>query len=267
MLRNLSLQRPLVFLDLETTGTDPGSDRIVEIAVLRCEPDGSQRTRTRRVNPERPIPAGATAVHGIRDEDVRDEPTFREVARGLLDLLEGADLAGFNVGRFDLPLLERELSECGMDLGLASRRVVDAMTIYHRKERRDLSAAVQFYLGHDHENAHGAEADISATLEVLDAQLERYPDLPRTVDELDNWARARPDSVDRSGKFVWRDGEVVLAFGKHQGKTLREIVTRAPDYLEWVARSDFPDDARQLVRRALGGELPDPPSRAGGQSA
>jgi DNA polymerase-3 subunit epsilon len=252
--KNLQLERPLVFFDLETTGTDPARDKIVEIAVLRLEPDGSRVARTRRINPERPIPPDAVAIHGIRDDDVREEPPFRRVAKGLLELLEGADLAGFNVRRFDVPLLDRELRECGLDLHVDRRRIVDAMTIFHRKEPRDLSAAVRYYLGREHEGAHAAEADLTATLEVLDAQLERYDDLPRSVAELDGWSRSGRDAVDEHGKFVRRDNDVVFAFGKHQGRSLRDVAQEAPDYLQWIVSSDFPEDAKQLVRRALDGD-------------
>jgi DNA polymerase-3 subunit epsilon len=255
--QNLKLERPLVVFDLETTGVDPNTDRIVEISVLRVAPDGTRESRTRRINPGRPIPAGATAVHGIRDQDVRDEPSFRQIARGLLDFMADADLAGFNISRFDLPLLDREFRNCGLDLQVSKRRVVDAMTIYHRKERRDLSAAVSFYLGRSHEGAHAAEADVIATIEVLDAQLAMYPDLPRTVDELDSWGRdGRPPAVDGAGKFVWRDGEAVFDFGKHQGRTLRAVAEEDAGYLAWILKSDFPDDARELVAEALRGIYP-----------
>lgn len=250
----LRIDRPIAFFDLETTGTDPARDKIVEISVLRIEPDGTREVRTRRIHPERPIPPDATAIHGIGDDDVRDAPPFRRVARDFLEFLGDADLAGFNVRRFDVPLLDRELRDCGLDLGLASRRILDAMTIFHRREPRDLTAAVRFYLGKDHEGAHGAEADVLATAEILAAQLERYPDLPDTVGELDAWANpVPPGAVDRQGKFVERDGEIVLAFGKHQGRPLREVARRAPDYLEWILRQpDFPADAREIARKALG---------------
>jgi len=249
--RHLTLDRPLVVFDLETTGTDPAQDRIVEIGVLRIEPDGERLLRTRRINPERAIPQEASAVHGIHDEDVRDEPTFKQVARSLLDLLEGADLAGFNVRRFDVPLLDREMRDCGLDLGLGGRRIVDAMTIFHRKEPRDLSAAVRFYLGREHEGAHGAEVDLTATLDVLEAQLERYEDLPRSVEELDVWTKPRPDAIDEAGKFVRRGDDVVFAFGKHKGRSLRDVAGQAPNYLDWILGSDFPEDAKQLVREVL----------------
>ncbi len=265
-MRNLKLTRPLVVFDLESTGTDPAMDRIVEISVLRIEPDGGTETRTRRLNPGRPIPPGATAVHGIGDDDVRDEPTFRQVARSLLRLLGGADLAGFNIRRFDLPLLEREFRDCGLDPALESRSVIDVMTIFHRMEPRDLAAAVRFYLGRDHEGAHGAEADAVASAEVLDAQLARYEDLPRSVDELAEWCHPRPENaVDREGKFVWREGRAVFAFGRYRDRALEEVAREAADYLEWIVGTDFPEDARELVQAALRGEFPDPPDE-GAQS-
>ena len=252
----LHLTRPLCFFDLETTGTDPGRDRIVEISMLRLEPGGTRIVRTRRVNPEVPIPPEASRVHGIRDEDVRDEPVFRQIARGILEFLGDADLAGFNVLRFDVPLLDREFRDCGLDLGLPGRRVLDAMTVFHRKEPRDLSAAVRFYLGHELDGAHGAEADVEAAAAVLEAQLGRYEDLPKDVDALDAWCRPAPaGAVDREGKFLLRDGAVVLAFGKHQGRPLREIARRHPDYLQWLLRlPDFPADARALAEKALRGD-------------
>jgi DNA polymerase-3 subunit epsilon len=244
-----------VFLDLESTGTDPLRDRIVEIAVLRVAPDGTREARCRRVHPGRPIPPEATAVHGIRDEDVRDAPSFRQIARSLLDWIGDADLAGFNVRRFDVLLLERELADCGLDLALASRRIVDAMTIFHRRERRDLAAAVRFYLGREHAGAHSALEDVEAAASVLDAQLERYADLPRTVEELDALGRDRA-AVDQAGKFVWREERVVFSFGMHQGRELGEVAREARDYLEWILGTDFPADAKEIVRRALAGELP-----------
>lgn len=257
IVKNLELDRPIVIFDLETTGTDPANDRIVEICCLRVAPDGQREAKTRRINPERPIPPEATAIHKITDADVRDAPPFRQVAKALLDWLDGADLAGFNVARFDAPLLDQEFRRCGHDLNLPARRIVDAMAIFHKKERRDLTAAVRFYLDRDHEGAHSAEADVTATLEILEAQLERYDDLPRSVQELARWARAgRPGAIDADGKFVWKSGEAVFAFGKHQGKPLKAIAQSAPDYLRWITNSDFPDEAKQLVAEALKGNFP-----------
>ncbi|MEE8412899.1 MAG: 3'-5' exonuclease [Acidobacteriota bacterium] len=251
----LQLTRPIVCFDLETTGIDPASDRIVEISILRLEPDGTRLTRTRRINPGRPIPEEATAVHGIRDEDVADAPSFRQVAKGLLELLEGADLTGFNVARFDIPLLDREFRDCKLNLGLDQRRIVDAMTIFHRMEPRDLSAATRFYLGREHAGAHTAEADVAVSFEILEAQLARYDELPDTVDALDAWLRRVPENAaDQSGKFVHEDGRVVFNFGKHKGKPLAEVAVAAPDYLKWILGSDFPDDAKQVVRDAVDGQ-------------
>lgn len=254
-MRHLRLQRPLVFFDLETTGIDPTRDKIVEIAMIRVEPDGTRRAAAHRVNPGGPIPKEATAIHGIGDDDVRDAPRFAEIAGEVVALLEGADLAGFNVRRFDVPLLERELKECGHDLAMRGRRVIDVMSIFHRKEPRDLAAAVRYFLDRDHDGAHGAAADIAATLDVLDAQLARYEDLPRDLDGLDRWLNPQPvDAVDRNGKFVVREGEIVFAFGKLRGRPLREAAQAERDYLEWILRQDFPEDARALVERALRGE-------------
>ena len=174
----LELNRPLAVFDLETTGVDPARDKIVEFAVEIIHPDGSRKTQSRRVNPERPIPPGASAVHGIYDKDVADAPVFREVAPALLEFFGDADLAGFNVARFDIPLLDREFKDCGLDFGLASRKVVDAMRIFHLQEPRDLSAAAKFYLDQTHKDAHAADADVAMTTEILLAQLKRYPDLP-----------------------------------------------------------------------------------------
>ena len=150
------------------------------------------------------------------------------------------------------------MRDCGLDLAVGRRRIIDAMTIFHRKEPRDLTAAVRFFLDRDHEGAHSAEADVAVTLQILDAELERYDDLPRDVEALAAWIQRVPaDAVDRAGKFVWREGEATLAFGKHQGKTLREVAESTRDYLEWIVGSDFPPDARELVRRALLGEFPE----------
>jgi len=259
-LKSLKLDRPIVFFDLETTGVDPANDRIVEISGIRVAPDGQREARTWLINPGRPIPPEATAIHNITDADVRDAARFGQIAHDLLEWFSGADLGGFNVVRFDGPLLDHEFRRCGLDLALPTRRVIDAMAIYHRMERRDLSAAVRFYLDRDHEGAHSAEADATVTLEILEAQLERYDDLPRTVEELARWSRAsRPGAIDPDGKFVWKNGEAVFAFGKHQGIPLKTIANSAPDYLRWINNSDFPVEAKKLVADALKGNFPKSP--------
>ena len=259
-MKNLKLSRPLAFFDLETTGIDAASDRIVEICILKVFPDGRREALVERLNPERPIPPEATAVHGISDQDVAGCPRFRERAAAYLAMLEGADLSGYNVQRFDIPLLRRELKDVGMDMPMEGVRVVDAMAIYHRKERRDLSAAVRFFLGRELDGAHSASADVAATAEVLDAQLARYDDLPKTVEELEAWCNpVRQDAVDRSGKFQWKNREIVFTFGKYRDRTLASVCDTNRGYLEWVLRSDFPEDSKEVVQAALAGRLPDPP--------
>lgn len=251
-MKNLKLDRPLAVFDLETTGTSPSSDVIVEICVAILSPDGSRKVVTRRVNPGRPIPPEATKVHGISDADVADAPSFRDIAPELLRLLEGCDLAGFNVISYDLPLLQAELDRCNLSLDTSQCRVVDVQRIYHRKERRTLSAAVQFYTGKEHTGAHGAEADVLATAEVLDAQVARYSDLPSDVEGLAQVSRPA-DWADSQGKLGWAEGEVVMRFGKHRDQLLRDVVRKDASYLRWILESDFPGDTKKLIQDALDG--------------
>jgi DNA polymerase III subunit epsilon len=259
-MQNLQLDRPLVCFDLETTGKDPQRDRIVQIALVRLEPGGGKIVYTTLVNPERSIPAGATAVHGITDADVLTAPCFRQILPDVQRLLVGADLAGFNLIRYDLPLLEQEVARAGDLLDLAGRRVIDAMTIFHRQEPRNLEAAVRFYCGRELEGAHSALADTEATLAVLDAQLARYADLPRDTASLHVYCN--PDSgrfLDRSRKICWNDaGEAQLAFGKHQGKTLQQMASHPLDrtYLEWMLGSDFSAEVKAIIECALTGRFP-----------
>jgi DNA polymerase-3 subunit epsilon len=261
-MKNLALERPLAVFDLETTGTSPSSDRIVEICVAVLAPGGSRNLFTRRVNPGRPIPPAATAVHGIGDADVADAPSFREVAPELVRLLEGCDLAGFNVISYDLPLIQAEFQRCNVNFSVEGRRIVDAQRIFHLKEPRTLSAAVKFYTGREHEGAHGAEADVLATVDVLDAQVGRYQDLPRDVEGLAGVSRPS-DWADSQGKLGWSAGEMVLRFGKHRDRPIRDLVRTDAGYLEWILDSDFPADTKGLIRDALDGNLPEPPEGQG----
>lgn len=250
MFQNLTLTRPLVVIDLETTGTDTQTDRIVEIGVVKVFPDGRRDARCRRVNPRMPISAAASAIHGIYDADVADQPCFGQIAAGLLAFLEGSDLCGFNLKRFDLKVLVAEFDRVGRRLSLDGRSLIDPLEIFHDKERRDLSAAVRFYCGHDHSGAHRAADDVQATSEVLDAMLDRYPDLPRLVEQLDV-AYRDPRAADLDGRFT-RDGDrLFFNFGKHRGRSLDEIVLEAPDYLQWMLGGCFLKDTKCLVRDAL----------------
>jgi len=248
------LERPLIFMDLETTGLRIGVDRIIELAIIRLAPNGDVMERVRRFNPEMPIPAESTAVHGITDADVAHEPPFPARARSLADLLEPCDLAGFNIRRFDLPLLLAEFRRSGVPFDVGSRRVVDVQMIFHREEPRDLGAAVRFYLGRELEDAHSALADIRATAAVLAAQLERYPHVPRDLGELHGYCdEVRPLET---GVAQWfrTDGETGHVFrrGKHRDRALSEVAVSEPDYLRWMLSTDDMDDGvREVVRQAL----------------
>ena len=244
---NLALDRPLAFIDLETTGLDPRNDRIVELAVARFGPGDALLRLHRIVDPGRPIPPAAAAIHGIGDDQVAGRPRFAEVALLLLHFLEGCDLAGFNVRRFDLPFLAAELGRCGLELPLAGRSVVDAQQLYHRQHPRDLASAVRRYLGRDHGEAHSAMGDALAAAEVLDAQVGAEPGLPPSASGL----HAALVEVDVAGKFRREGGRVVLGFGKHDGRPLREVARDEPGYLEWMLRQPLLADARALVERAL----------------
>ena len=252
--RSLELSRPLAFFDLETTGTDIAEDRIVDIAVLKLLPDGTEEMFHSLINPGVPIPPSATEVHGIRDCDVQAKPAFAQVAAGLAAFLSGCDLAGFNVMRFDIPLLKAEFSRAGMVWPEQEPRVVDAHVVYQEKERRDLTAAVKYYCGDEHSEAHSALADARATKRVLEAQIRRYPDLPNSVEGLDSFCKeARPNKFADSGYwFSIKDG--VLLFSKsqqHRGEPLLGVARTDPSFLEWMLSIDLPGDTKELVRRAL----------------
>jgi DNA polymerase-3 subunit epsilon len=259
-MENLILDRPLVVFDLETTGTDVERDRIVQIAIVRLAPDGGRQTFSSLVNPEMSIPPGATAVHGIKDADVADQPTFSQIRPEIEEHFSGADLAGFNSLRFDLPLLQAELQRADSQLDLTQGRHFDAMAIFHRMEPRNLAAAFSFYCGEELVGAHDALADVEATLAVLDAQIARYDEVPADPDQLHRFCN--PDEgrfVDRSRKFVWNDqGEAEFTFGKLKGRTLAQVCAD-PDgrrYLEWMLNKDFSEEVKSLLREALAGVFP-----------
>jgi DNA polymerase-3 subunit epsilon len=250
MFKNLSLTRPLAVIDLETTGVDPQSARIVEIGVIKIDPAGGQVQRTRRLNPGIPIPPDATAVHGIYDIDVADKPAFSDIAASLHEFLSGCDLCGYNLKRFDLRILHEEFKRAGVPFDLEGRALVDPMEMFHQMEPRHLAAAVRFYLNRDHDNAHTAHGDVQATLEVLDAMLDRYADLPRTPDGLHVRFRD-PNVVDSGGFFTRVEGEIRFKKGKHRGQPLDAVAQREPDYLRWMLAGSFLDDTKAVAANAL----------------
>jgi DNA polymerase-3 subunit epsilon len=255
----IAQDRALVFFDLEATGVNPLDDRIIEVCFLRREPDGRESVFASLVNPGRPIPPDATEVNHITNAMVQGCPTFKDFAPQILALLADADLAGFNILHFDIPLLAAEIARAGMlPSSPPRRRILDAYLIFHRREPHSLSGAARLYCGLDlATEAHRAEADVRATAAVLDAQVERYADLGRDVAGVAEWLRKKdPRFVDRDGKFRWSNGEAVFAFGKHTGRTLRAVAVGDRDHLEWMARSSFSVEVVALVRKALAGEYP-----------
>ena len=244
----IQLSRPLVFFDLETTGVDVGKARIVEISVAKHLPDGTVESKTRRLNPGVPIPPEATAVHGISDADVAGEPEFKLVAAGLSTYLADCDLAGYNLIRYDLPVLEAEFRRAEVSFSLKGRKVLDVMKIFYRKEPRDLASACRFYLGREHDGAHSAQADVAATAEVLGAMMARYGDLPSSLPELCEHL-TDPDKLDLAGNLLLVNGKPHLTFGKHAGKSLEWVAENFPGYLNYILEGTFLSDTKAIVAR------------------
>lgn len=256
----LKLDRPLAVFDIESTGISTRADRIIELAVIRIELDGSETTKDWLVNPTIPIPVETTAVHGITDEIVKDCPTFAQIAGQVDAFLKGCDLGGYNVIRFDIPMLSEEFVRAGLNLDVDNRRVLDAQRIYHLKEPRDLSAALRYFCGRAHNDAHGAEADTRATLDVLKGEFRKYPDLPLDMESLDRQFNATdPFNADRSGRLRWVDGEITVNFGKKKGARVKDLLTADPGFVKWILRGDFPMDTRKIIQDALDGKFPPPP--------
>ena len=245
----LKLTRPLVFFDLETTGTNITKDRIVEISFIKLMPDGSVVERSRRINPEMPIPAEATAIHHITDEDVAGEPTFAQVAKSLAEYFRGCDFAGFNSNRFDLPLLDEEFNRAGVDFDFGSARFIDVQTIYHKREPRTLVAAYRYYCDKNLDDAHSAQADTRATYEVLMAQLEHYGDLPDKVDALAEYA-SQGRNVDFMGRLVYDDnGDEIINFGKYKGRKAADVLRSDLGYYSWIMAGDFSKNTKDAFTR------------------
>lgn len=245
----LSLKKPIIFFDLETTGTSITTDRIVEISMIKVMPNGEERTRTLRVNPEMHIPEESTAIHHITDADVADKPTFKQIAKDLAKSFEGCDVAGYNSNKFDLPMLSEEFNRAGVDFDFSRARMVDVQTIFHKKEQRTLVAAYRFYCDRNLEEAHSANADTRATYEVLMAQLDRYPDLPNDIEELSKFS-SQNNNVDLMGRIILNDkGEEVINFGKYKGQTVESVFRKDQGYFSWIEQGDFPQDTKRAFRR------------------
>ncbi len=246
----LNLKNPLVFFDLETTGINITKDRIVEISLLKVHPNGKEEIKSRLINPEMPIPAQSTAIHGITDDDVKDSPTFKQVAKSLADMLEGCDLAGFNSSRFDVPMLSEEFLRAGVDFDMSKRKFVDVQIIFHKKEQRTLEAAYKFYCDKELQNAHSAEADTIATYEVLKSQLDRYPDLENDVAFLSKEYSSFNNNVDFAGRIIFDEkGVEVFNFGKHKGKPVAQVLRNEPSYYSWMMDGDFPLNTKQVLTK------------------
>lgn len=236
----LNLTKPICFFDLETTGTNISKDRIVEISILKIFPNGKKESKTWLVNPEMQIPQEVIAVHGISNEKVANEPTFKQLSKEIYQLIKDSDLAGFNSDRFDIPLLAEEMLRADVDFDMKNMVSVDVQTIFHKMEKRTLGAAYQFYCNKNLDDAHSAEADTNATYEVLLAQLERYPELENNVKKLSEFT-TRKQALDFAG-FIAKDkaGEPVFTFGKHKNKKVDEVLEKEPGYFGWILNADFP---------------------------
>ena len=245
----LNLKNPLVFFDLETTGINIVKDRIVEISFVKVYPNGKEESKTRRINPEMPIPPESTAIHGITDEDVKDCPTFKEIAKSLAAQIEGCDLAGYNSNRFDIPLLAEEFLRADVDIDMSRRKFVDVQVIFHKMEQRTLSAAYKFYCDKNLEDAHTAEADTRATYEVLMSQLDRYPELQNDVAFLSDYSSFNKN-VDFAGRMVYDDkGVEVFNFGKYKGMSVADVLKRDPGYYSWILNSDFTLNTKAMLTK------------------
>ncbi len=243
----LNLKRPIVFLDLETTGVDAAKDRIVEISLVKVFPNGDEEIKTRRINPGMHIPAEATAIHGITDEDVKNEPRFEQIAKSLAAYIEGCDLGGYNSNRFDIPVLAEEFLRAGVDVDLKKRKFVDVQNIFHKKEQRTLVAAYKFYCDKDLNDAHSAQADTLATYEVLQAQLDRYPDLQNDVDFLSEYS-VQNQCADYAGRILYdKDGVEIFGFGKHRGRRVADVFREEPSYYSWMMNGDFPKYTLKVI--------------------
>ncbi|MEE4116094.1 MAG: 3'-5' exonuclease [Marinilabiliaceae bacterium] len=243
----LNLKKPIAFFDLETTGLNIASDRIIEISIVKISPGGKEEWFTSRVNPEMPVSPSATEVHGITDEDLKDEPTFKSLAHELAAFLEGCDLAGYNAIKFDIPVLAEEFLRVDVDFDLRKRKYIDVQVIFHKMEQRTLSAAYKFYCDKKLEDAHSARADTEASYEILKAQLDMYPNLSNEVDKLSEFS-TYGKHADLAGRIVFdKNGREIFNFGKHKGRLVEEVLKEEPGYYAWMIRGDFPLYTKKIL--------------------
>jgi DNA polymerase-3 subunit epsilon len=248
-MHKLNLTKPIVFLDIESTGINVAVDRIVEISFLKVYPDGHEELETMRVNPTIPIPEEASKIHGIHDEDVANEPTFAQRAPEIAKLIKGSDLAGYNSNKFDIPMLAEEFARANFDIDLKKARLIDVQVVFFKMEPRTLSAAYKFYCEKSLENAHTAEADVKATWEIFKAQLERYETLGSNVEQLSEFS-SNNKAADFAGRIVYNTkGQEVFNFGKHKGKPVDEIFAKEPSYYNWMMNGDFPEYTKRVITR------------------
>lgn len=246
----LQLTRPLVFIDLETTGINLATDRVIEIAIVKIYPDKTRQVKHKIVNPQMPIPQSASDIHGITDDKVKDAPTFKEVANELKQFIDNADLSGYNSNRFDIPLLMEEFLRAGITLDMTNRRMLDVQQIFHMMEKRTLGAAYKFYCEKELTDAHSAEADASATWEILEAQLTRYEHLGETLDTILQFT-GEEKYVDFARRFVMDNDVEVFNFGKHKGRAVTDVLKAEPQYYDWMMKGDFPLHTKQKLTEIL----------------
>ena len=246
----LQLARPLFVIDLETTGINLAVDRIVELAIVKVQPDGSRLVKRKLVNPQMPIPKVSSDVHGITDDMVKDAPSFKQIANEIRQFLDNCDLAGYNSNRFDIPMLVEEFLRSGLEFDVTNRHLLDVQKLYHMMEPRTLSAAYKFYCGKDLDNAHSAEVDAMATFEILESQLQRYSQAGTTVESIIKFT-GQEQIVDFARRFIMENGVEIFNFGKHKGKPVTEVLKAEPQYYDWMMKGDFPMHTKQKLTEIL----------------
>lgn len=250
----LQLKRPVAFIDLETTGTNLATDRIVELAIVKVNIDGTNITKRRLINPQMPIPQGSSDIHGITDEMVKDAPTFKQVSNEVKQFIENCDLGGYNSNRFDIPLLVEEFLRAGLEFSVDGRKMVDVQRVFHLMEQRTLGAAYKFYCQKTLEGAHGAEVDATATWEILEAQVERYPQIGNSIEEICAFC-GEEEIVDFARRFIVEKGKEIFNFGKHKGRTVEDVLKSEPQYYDWMMKGDFPLHTKQKLTEMLNRSL------------